>query len=210
MKSLVQRHIQSSIDAKIRLMNQCSDSIEAAGRLMVDALRAASGKILLCGNGGSAADAQHIAAELVIRYRSGNDRPSLPALSLAADSSALTAGANDFGFDEVFARQVMGLGQRGDVFIGITTSGNSENVRRALLVAHEKGMRTIVLTGGTGGRIVQDHAAIVDAIVQVPATETARVQEAHILVGHILCAIVEQELFGLDSGLSDASGDAIS
>lgn len=191
-------------------MNQCSDSIEAAGRLMVDALRAASGKILLCGNGGSAADAQHIAAELVIRYRSGNDRPSLPALSLAADSSALTAGANDFGFDEVFARQVMGLGQRGDVFIGITTSGNSENVRRALLVAHEKGMRTIVLTGGTGGRIVQDHAAIVDAIVQVPATETARVQEAHILVGHILCAIVEQELFGLDSGLSDASGDAIS
>lgn len=191
-------------------MNQCSDSIEAAGRLMVDALRAASGKILLCGNGGSAADAQHIAAELVIRYRSGNDRPSLPALSLAADSSALTAGANDFGFDEVFARQVMGLGQRGDVFIGITTSGNSENVRRALLVAHEKGMRTIVLTGGTGGRIVQDHAAIVDAIVQVPATETARVQEAHILVGHILCAIVEQELFGLDSGLSDASGDVTS
>lgn len=179
-------------------MSQCADAIEAASMVLANSLREGKGKILLCGNGGSAADAQHIAAELLIRYRSGYDRPSLPALSLAADSSALTAGANDFGFDEVFARQVQGLGQKDDVLIGITTSGNSENVRRALLVAHEKGMKTILLTGGNGGRIVRDHADILTTIITVPAAETARIQEAHILIGHIFCAMVEYELFHFD------------
>jgi D-sedoheptulose 7-phosphate isomerase len=155
--------------------------------------------VLICGNGGSAADAQHLATELLIRYRSGHERRSLPAISLAADSSTLTACSNDYGFDRVFARQVEGLGLRGDVLWGITTSGNSENILQALIEAKLRGLKTILFTGATGGRILKQAPESVDAAICIPSDDTARIQESHIMVGQILCAIVEKELFQLIS-----------
>lgn len=148
----------------------------------------AGGKILLFGNGGSAADAQHLAAELVVRFHV--ERASIPALALTTDTSALTAIGNDFGFAELFSRQVEGLGTRGDVAIGISTSGNSDNVLKALKTAKEKGLISIGFGGGTGGRMVP----LCDISLVVPSSVTARIQECHILLGHMLCAGIEKEL----------------
>lgn len=145
-------------------------------------------RILFCGNGGSAADAQHLAAELVGRLV--RDRRALPGLALTTDSSALTCIGNDFGFDEVFARQVEGLGRAGDVLIAISTSGNSRNVIRAVEVAKPMGIYTVGLLGRDGGKL----APLVDLPIVVPAEETARIQEAHIFLGHVLCALIEQAL----------------
>jgi len=147
-------------------------------------------KTMLAGNGGSAADAQHIAAELVGRY--GFDRPSIPSLALTTDSSNLTAIGNDYGFERVFSRQVEGMGQEGDLFIGISTSGNSQNIINAFESAKAKGITTVALTGRDGGKMAQmaDYALI------VPSNATPRIQESHILIGHILCDIIEKELFG--------------
>jgi D-sedoheptulose 7-phosphate isomerase len=147
-------------------------------------------KTLLAGNGGSAADAQHIAAELVGRY--GFDRPSIPSLALTTDTSNLTAIGNDYGYDQVFSRQLAGMGVEGDLFIGISTSGNSQNVINAFEVAKEKGITTVALVGRDGGKMAQ----MADFAIVVPSNATPRIQESHILIGHIICDIIEKELFG--------------
>jgi len=149
---------------------------------------AAGGKILFLGNGGSAADAQHLATELVVRYK--DDRVSIPALALTTDTSILTAAGNDIGFDNVFARQVSALANKGDVVVGISTSGNSENVVRALQAAAEAGAVRVALTGEGGGRLADNS----DILLAVPSKVTARIQEMHILLGHLMCEALEQEL----------------
>ncbi|MDP1783880.1 MAG: D-sedoheptulose 7-phosphate isomerase [Sulfuricurvum sp.] len=147
-------------------------------------------KTMLAGNGGSAADAQHIAAELVGRY--GFDRPSIPSLALTTDSSNLTAIGNDYGYDKVFSRQLEGMGQEGDLFIGISTSGNSQNIINAFESAKERGITTVALTGRDGGKMGE----MADFAIIIPSNATPRIQESHILIGHILCDIIEKELFG--------------
>jgi D-sedoheptulose 7-phosphate isomerase len=148
----------------------------------------AGGKLLFFGNGGSAADAQHLATELTIRYR--KDRPAIAAIALTTDTSAITAAGNDLGFEHIFARQIEALGRRGDVAIGITTSGRSPNVIRAFEVAKAMGLVTIAFTGGSGG----DTARVADHVLLVPSDVTARIQEMHITLGQMLCAAVEIEL----------------
>jgi len=146
------------------------------------------GKLLLFGNGGSAADAQHIAAELIIRYKA--DRAAISAIALTTDTSALTACGNDLGFDALFERQIEGLGREGDVAVGISTSGNSANVLRGLRQARAMGLQTVGLTGGTGGQM----RTLCDALIVVPTSVTARIQEMHITIGHVLCKALEQRL----------------
>jgi D-sedoheptulose 7-phosphate isomerase len=162
-------------------------TILAAAATIVVALRA-GGKVMLCGNGGSAADAQHLAAELVGRYR--QERRALPALALTVDTSALTAIGNDYGFDLVFARQLSGIARPGDVLLAITTSGRSANVIEGLRAARGLGVRTIGLTGAGGAEI----APLCDVLISVPSSETSHIQEMHIAVGHMICGIVESEL----------------
>jgi D-sedoheptulose 7-phosphate isomerase len=163
-------------------------TIETVARLCVKALRDGN-KILLAGNGGSAADAQHLAAELVSRFYF--DRPGLPAVALTTDTSALTAIGNDYGFERLFSRQVDALGRKGDVFIGLSTSGNSPNILKALDEARLKGLVTVGLTGQGGGRM----AALCDHCLRMPSSETPRIQEGHIVVGHTVCALIEREMF---------------
>lgn len=162
--------------------------IEEVSKLCVE-LYKGNNKTILAGNGGSAADAQHIAAELVGRY--GFDRPSLPSLALTTDTSSLTAIGNDYGYDKVFSRQLEGMGQEGDIFIGISTSGNSENIIHAFTSAKEKGIITVALVGKDGGKM----AKAADFAIVVPSDSTPRIQESHILIGHIICDIIEKEIF---------------
>jgi D-sedoheptulose 7-phosphate isomerase len=164
-----------------------STVIEEAASLMQTTL-SRSGKLLLCGNGGSAADSQHIAAELTGRFV--KDRRPLAAVALSTDTSALTCIANDYSFDEVFSRQVMALGQRGDCLLGISTSGNSRNIIRAAEAARAAGIHVIGLLGRDGGAL----RALCDVAIVVPSSTTARIQEAHIFIGHTLCAMVEAAL----------------
>lgn len=168
-------------------MGDIEERVNAAGRAMASGL-AAGRKVMLCGNGGSASDSQHIAAELVGRFV--HDRRALAAIALSTDTSALTAIANDYAFDAVFARQVEGLGRYGDCLIGISTSGNSPNVFNAMEKAKALGLVTIGLLGRDGGRI----AHVSDIAIVVPSAVTARIQEMHIVIGHALCALVEEEL----------------
>jgi D-sedoheptulose 7-phosphate isomerase len=162
-------------------------SFAAALEILERSLRG-GGKLLLFGNGGSAADAQHIAAELVIRYKS--DRPAIAAIALTTDSSALTACGNDLGFDALFERQIEALGRKDDVAIGISTSGKSPNVLRGLRRARHMELQTVGLAGGTGG----DMPALCDAVIIIPSPITARIQEMHITIGHMLCKALEQRL----------------
>lgn len=162
-------------------------TIEDAVSACITALMAGN-KIILAGNGGSAADAQHIAAELVGRFET--ERPGLPAITLTTNSSTVTAVANDYNYDNIFRRQVQALGQRGDVFIGISTSGNSPNVVAAIEQCKEQGISVIGLTGETGGKMQQ----LCDICVRVPSTNTARIQESHITIGHILCSLIDSAL----------------
>jgi len=188
--NLIEDRIKKSIEVKEDilkdkdLINRISD---VAKELVLTFKR--EGKVLLCGNGGSAADAQHIAAELSGRFYM--DRKPLFAEALHVNTSYLTAVANDYSFDEVFARLVEGMGRKGDVLIGISTSGNSPNVVNAVKKAKEKGIITVGLTGKMGGSLKN----YVDYLINVPSKDTPRIQEAHILIGHILCEIVERELF---------------
>jgi D-sedoheptulose 7-phosphate isomerase len=197
--SRVHAHLLEGAEVRRRAAEQCLDEIVAAADLLCDAYRA-GGKVLLCGNGGSAADCQHVAAELVGRLSRDFERPGLAAIALTTDGSLMTAQANDQGFDGVFERQVGALGRLGDVLIGITTSGTSRNVLRALDAARTAGMGTIVLTGAAGR--LTAHA---DVVVAIPSDNTQHVQEMHLAVEHALCELVERELFG---SLSRAEGTA--
>ena len=180
---------QASIDTKQALINdtkRLEELLEVAG--VASSTIKAGHKIMLCGNGGSAADSQHIAAELIGRFE--KERQSMAAFALTTDTSALTAIGNDFGYDQVFSRQVEGLGQSGDLLIGISTSGNSKNVIKAMEVARSKSIRTVALVGDKPDGEVQ---AMADYVLAAPSTNTARIQECHILMMHTLCQLVESE-----------------
>lgn len=176
------------MDASLRDAPLCEAMGQAAARL-VETLRR-GGKLLIAGNGGSAADAQHIAGEIVGRFLF--DRAPLAAIALTTDSSVLTAVANDYGFDEVYARQLRGLGRPGDLFLGISTSGNSPSILNACTAAREMGLGVIGLTGASGGRV----AKLCDVAMRVPSERTFMIQQVHITIGHILCLLAEEEMFG--------------
>ena len=176
-----------SAEVKLQFAKEYRRRILEVGRLMSTALKRGN-KILLFGNGGSAADAQHIAAEIVGRY--GKERKGLPAVALTTDTSILTAVGNDYGFERIFERQIEALCRKGDVVIGITTSGNSENVVRALRLARNLGAVTVAFTGGSGGRVVE----VAQYSFVVPSSETPRIQECHITLGHVLCEVIEEML----------------
>ena len=182
---LLSSALQQHIATMQQLLESSLPKIEESGRLICDALINGR-KVLVCGNGGSAADAQHIAAELIGYYE--NQRRSWPAIALTTDTSALTAVSNDLGFEQVFARQVAGLAQPGDVLIAITTSGKSKNVLRAVEQAKKSECKTIGLVGASAKTL----ALLCDVVVSVPATRTSRIQEAHITIGHLWCEMVDQ------------------
>jgi D-sedoheptulose 7-phosphate isomerase len=179
-----------SAEVKQRTIEACRADVIAAIETIVAAYRA-GGKVLFCGNGGSAADCQHLACELLIRLSHDVERPALAAFSLCTDPSVMTGGGNDIGYENIFARSVEGLGNAGDVLVGISTSGRSRNVVLAVEKARQRGMRTICLLGGDGG-LLRDAC---DVAIVVPSTNTQRIQEAHITIGHIICESVERELF---------------
>ncbi len=190
MKDAIATIFAKSITAKQQFLYESDEALVAAIEEVVRSLRS-GGKLLLFGNGGSAADAQHIAAEFVNRYLI--ERPPLPAIALTTDTSALTSILNDYGADVIFAKQLQALGKKGDVAIAISTSGNSANVLCGIDACRELGIRTIGLTGGTGGIMAQR----VDHLLCVSATSvTPRIQEAHILIGHTICELVDLALFG--------------
>ncbi len=186
----IKSSIEDSIKTKELLLKESAEKIEEIGLELANIVKN-GGKILICGNGGSAADSQHIAAELVIRYRSSFSRPAIPAIALTVDPSIITAGGNDIGFENVFAREVEALGRKGDALIGISTSGNSENVLRAIMQAKKQEIHTIGLLGCGGGRI----SSLCDNFINVPSSVTARIQESHILIAHLWCEIIEETLF---------------
>lgn len=189
MKDFALKAFSDSAAVKQQFAQEHADRIATVAKLLVTAFREKH-KVLLFGNGGSATDAAHIAAEFVGRYK--RERAPLPAIALATDIAAITCIANDYGFDELFARQVRAHGQKGDIAIGISTSGNSPNVLNGVAAARECGMITVAWTGGTGGKL----AALVDHPFIVPSTVTARIQESHITLGHVLCELVEETLLG--------------
>ena len=188
----VKEHFAESIATKQSAVDVISESVAAAGSLLSQSLLD-DGKILSCGNGGSAADAQHFSSELLNRFEM--ERPGLPAMALTTDSSTVTSISNDYSYDEIFAKQVRALGKPQDVLLAISTSGNSENVCRAVSAAHERGMKVVALTGRDGGRMAGMYGEG-DVEIRVPATRTARIQEVHLLVIHCLCDIIDTTLLG--------------
>lgn len=186
MEELARKHFAESIAVKQAAVDLAPD-IAAAGRKMAETLQA-GGRILACGNGGSASDAQHFSGELLGRFE--REREGLPAIALSTDTSALTAIANDYDYLQVFAKQVLALGRRGDLLLAISTSGNSPNVVAAVEAARHRGMRVVALTGRDGGRLAGDLAAQ-DVEIRVPAQRTCRIQETHIVVIHCLCDIID-------------------
>jgi len=184
------RHINASIDVKRAILKDHAllYRIVEAARLCVEALQRGN-KVMIAGNGGSAADAQHISAELVGRYN--YHRPGMPAIALTTDTSAITSISNDYGFECVFERQLQALAGSGDVFIGISTSGNSQNIRLALKSASAMELKTIGLTGGDGGSMREEC----EICINVPSNRTPEIQESHIMIGHILCAMIEESMF---------------
>lgn len=186
-------YLQESASIQLLVADECLDSILEAAQIMVDAFKA-GGKVLLCGNGGSAADCQHVATELMSRLSHEIERPGLPALALTTDTSFLTAYSNDSEFDGVFERQVSTLGKAGDVLIAISTSGNSKNVIRAVKQAHSMGMATIALTSNRGSL-----KEMSDVSVLVPSDNTQFIQESHLAVEHLLCHLVETSMFGRET-----------
>lgn len=191
----IRGHFADSAALKQEAVQTMATPIARAGAMLTDCLFA-GGKILACGNGGSAADAQHFASELVGRFE--RERPELPAIALTTDTSLLTAVANDYSFEQIFARQVRALGAAGDVLLAISTSGNSPNVIAAVVAAHEREMRVIALTGKGGGRL-GELLAPEDVHLCVPHTRTMRIQEVHLLTIHCLCDIVDATLLGDDA-----------
>lgn len=190
----VSQQFHESIRTKQMAMDWLTPAIIAAGQRMTTALQAER-KILACGNGGSAADAQHFSSEMLNRFEM--ERPGLPAIALTTDSSTLTSVANDYSYRDVFARQVRALGQPGDVLLAISTSGNSDNVVAAVGAARERGVHTVALTGRDGG-VIAGQLDDGDVEIRVPARVTARIQEVHLLVIHCLCDLIDHTLFGTD------------
>jgi D-sedoheptulose 7-phosphate isomerase len=188
MKSIVDRSFEASIEAKRSCMEHNQESLIRAATMIVDAFHNEN-KLMLFGNGGSAADAQHIAAEFVNRFMI--ERPPLPAMSLTTDTSVLTSVGNDYTFDDVFSKQVKALGMEGDVAWGMSTSGDSVNVLEALIVARERGLRTIGMTGANAGKM----AEVAQVLLRVDAENTARIQECHITMAHIISELVDYQLF---------------
>lgn len=191
MKTEISTNLTQSVMAKQAFVEASSDRIIQLVEWTIETFRS-GGKVLIFGNGGSAADAQHVAAEFVNRFKI--DRHPLPAIALTTDSSVLTSIGNDFSFDMIFVKQIQALGKPGDLALGISTSGNSQNVLQAISTAKEMGLRTAALTGGSsspGGKI----GAIADLVLNVPTDNTPHIQEAHLWVEHILCELVEKELF---------------
>jgi D-sedoheptulose 7-phosphate isomerase len=183
--------LKESADTKQKIASECVSDIIKAIDIVIEAFNNKK-KILLCGNGGSAADAQHLATEFVIRLNPKIKRPGLAAIALTADTTLLTAGANDIGYDNVFARSVEALGAAGDVLIGLSTSGNSASVNNAFRKAKDMGMKTIGFLGKDGGASKE----LVDLAIIVPSNDTQRIQEGHITIGHIVFQEVEQEMYG--------------
>jgi len=183
--------LNESAETKHNIKYQLIDDIIHVVQVLSDCYKNGS-KLLLCGNGGSAADCQHIATELMIRLNHHIQRPALPAIALTTDSSNLTAGGNDIGFENVFARNVEGLGNKGDLLLAISTSGNSGNVIKAVEMAHTKEMKVIGFLGGNGGKMKD----IVDFPILIPSSNVQRIQEGHITVAHIICELVEDKLYG--------------
>ena len=188
----VRDHFAESIATKEVAAEQLAEHIAAAGRVMSDALLD-DGKILSCGNGGSAADAQHFSSELLNRFEM--ERPGLPAMALTTDSSTLTSISNDYAYEEIFSKQIRALGKSQDVLLGISTSGNSENVIRAIAAAHERGMKVVALTGRDGGRMADIYSPD-DVDIRVPATRTARIQEVQRVIIHCLGDLIDTALLG--------------
>jgi D-sedoheptulose 7-phosphate isomerase len=188
----VREHFAESIAVKRESADVINDSIVAAGECMSQSLLN-DGKILSCGNGGSAGDAQHFSSELLNRFE--RERPGLPAMALTTDSSTLTSIANDYAYEDIFSKQIRALGQANDVLLAISTSGNSENVNRAIVAAHERGMRVVALSGRDGGPMAALLSAD-DVEIRVPASRTARIQEVHLLVIHCMCDLIDTTLLG--------------
>jgi D-sedoheptulose 7-phosphate isomerase len=188
MENIISKRFKESGEVKARFLKENLPRMLEVIKLVSQSFEAGN-KLLLFGNGGSAADAQHIAAEFVNRYII--DRPPLPAIALTTDTSILTSVSNDFSFNDIFSKQIKALGKEGDVAVGISTSGNSQNMVKAFEVAKEMGIKTIALTGNDGGAM----AKIADVSLVVPSGSTPRIQETHILIGHILCEMVEHQLF---------------
>ena len=186
-RSKIDETINSSIDTKKRLLEDHSEDIIQLGKILGDAIKNGN-KIMFCGNGGSAADAQHLAAELVVRLRPNINRKAIAGMALTVDPSIIPAGGNDYGYDSIFERGVEAYGKEGDVLVAISTSGNSENVLRAVKRSKEIGVISVGLLGKDGGKIAKecDHSLI------VPSDVTARIQESHIMIGHIWCEIIEE------------------
>ena len=191
MKNFVTNQIKKSIEVKQQILENKDilETILKVGEVLVEVYKNGN-KLLIAGNGGSAADAQHIAGELVSKFYF--DRPALPAIALTTDTSIITAIGNDYGYEKLFSRQIEANGVKGDVFLGISTSGNSKNIIEGLKIAKEKGVITIGLTGESGGKMKE----LCDYCICVPSNETPRIQESHILIGHILCSIIEEAMFG--------------
>ena len=185
MKENIKNQILESAKIKNEMVKIGVESIEKAAELLIESIKA-GGKILWCGNGGSAADAQHLATELM-GGMSDHDRMPIPSIALTTDSSFITAWSNDTDFDSIFSRQVQGLGEEGDVLVGISTSGNSENIINALKQAKYKNLKTISFAGKTGGSL----DGIADITIKVPSDNTQRIQESHIMIGQILCSLIE-------------------
>jgi D-sedoheptulose 7-phosphate isomerase len=188
--ALIQKEFQESIDLKDRVKRELPEKIIQVAHALAQCIRN-GGKILLCGNGGSAADAQHLAGELVVRLSSDYTRSALPAITLSSNDYVLTACANDFGFEQVFSRQIEALGKPEDLLLCISTSGNSPNLLKAAEKAKEKKMKTVGLLGKDGGKLKN----LSDLSIVVPSENTPRIQEVHICICHILCELIEKELF---------------
>jgi len=185
-------HFSESIQTKQNAMDSLCGLIEFASQRIVDAL-INDKKVLTCGNGGSAGDAQHFSSEMLNRFE--RERPALPAIALTTDTSTITSIANDYHFDDIFAKQLRALGQNGDILLLYSTSGNSSNIVKAAQVAHEKGIFVIALTGKDGGALA-DVLTESDLEIRVPSDSTARIQEVHLLISHCLCDLIDQQLFG--------------
>ena len=192
MQSRIKQMFQASIETKQQALTVLPQAIENASLMMVSALLN-EGKILSCGNGGSAGDAQHFSSEMLNRFESA--RPSLPAKPLTPDSSTITSIANDYSYEEIFSKQIRALGQEGDVLLAISTSGNSGNVVQAIHAAHDRNMHVVALTGRDGGQIAPLLLPD-DVEIRVPSNVTARVQEVHLLAIHCLCDLIDHQLFG--------------